>query len=77
MERSSPYTCFANSRVGTKIKPRGSLAEKALVFKDLCSIGSTNANVLPEPVLDEANKSRPAIVSGIACCWISVACLKL
>lgn len=77
MECSLLYICFVNLWVGIKIKLCGFLVEKVLVFKDLCSIGSMNVNVLFEFVLDEVNKLCFVIVSGIVCCWILVVCLKL
>jgi hypothetical protein len=41
-----------------------------------CSTGSTNAAVLPLPVMAQASTSRPAMAIGIACSWIGVGRVK-
>lgn len=44
----------------------------AAALKYRCKMGSTNAAVLPDPVIELATTSRPDIITGIANCWIGV-----
>ena len=60
--------------MGSKIKLLGLLLGSAVAQR--CSKGSAKAMVLPEPVREEASRSRPASVGGIAADWISVGCVK-
>mmetsp|Transcript_29530 Transcript_29530/g.73836 ORF Transcript_29530/g.73836 Transcript_29530/m.73836 type:complete len:307 (+) Transcript_29530:1490-2410(+) len=70
---SSPQNlcvCSASSRVGESTSARTpTIVQCAL---SLCSIGSTNAAVFPEPVRAIAATSWPAISTGIARRWIGV-----
>ena len=64
-------TCSANSLVGTKTK-----AWIPFPGSHFWIIPQLNANVFPEPVLDQPITSFPLITNGIAFSWISVGASK-
>ena len=65
----SSTICAASSRVGVRtsarVVPRGLSISR-------WRIGSTNAAVLPLPVMAQARTSRPARAGGTASAWIGV-----
>ena len=61
---STSATCNANSRVGTNTSPRGARGRPAASMRE--SIGTPNANVLPEPVRARPQRSAPVMATGIA-----------
>ena len=63
---SSPQTCVASSRVGT----RTSAGARRCRRRVRSTIGSPNASVFPEPVGALARTSRPARASGRTRVWM-------
>ena len=62
--------CIANSRVGVTTNAR--MYPTGATLKYRCRIGSRNAAVLPEPVIELATTSFPETITGTANCWIAV-----
>ena len=70
----SRWICLASSLVGTKII---ALKPHFLGDANWLMMGKRKANVLPDPVGAHAIRSRWSSISGMACIWIGVGCLKL
>ena len=63
-------TCWASSRVGTRIKACGRPAAARPSSAVRASTARPNASVLPEPVRPRPSTSRPARPSGSVAAWI-------
>ena len=64
-------TCWASSRVGSRISDRGMRALARPLAK-MSIMGRVKLAVLPVPVCAQPSTSRPIRTMGIACFWIGV-----
>jgi hypothetical protein len=60
------YIWTASYRVGVTTSAR--MYPTATALKYRCRMGSRNAAVLPEPVIELATTSRPDMITGMASC---------
>src|SRR6266516_4254501 len=67
MSWKSSRTCTASSRVGTSTSASGC---RSALGSSCSTIGIAKPSVLPDPVFDFANVSRPAVASWITITWI-------
>ena len=67
---SASLTCWASSRVGTRITERTTPGLALPPAARVAMSGRPKPSVLPEPVWPRPRTSRPARASGMVACWI-------